>query len=67
LSRNPKIETFATPSTPIRPGRIVQRASTDCWIGLRWFDESPMIITRLSEETGWSIWGGAETLGFACA
>jgi hypothetical protein len=52
---------------PDSRGRIVQRASTDASIGDIFSGESPIIITRLSEESGWIICGGCETFGFACA
>ncbi len=66
-SRIPKIDTFATPGTPIRRGRIVQRAITDFWIGDSLSEESAIIITRLEEDSGWSIVGAFETCGSAWA
>ena len=62
-SRWPQTETLATPSTPMRKGRIVQRASTDMSISETVSDESPIIITRLSDDSGWTIAGARETLG----
>ncbi len=66
-SRWPQIATLATPGTPMSAGFIVQRASTPCWIGVSLSDDSPIIITRLAEDSGWSIVGGRETLGSAWA
>ena len=61
----PQTATLATPSTPIRRGRSVQRASTELWIGVRLSEERPIIITRLDEDSGCSIVGGLETFGKA--
>ena len=66
-SRMPQMATFATPGTPIRRGRIVQRAITDRSIGDSSSDESPIISTRLDDDSGWSSVGGSETFGSACA
>jgi hypothetical protein len=59
--------TFATPGTPIRRGRIVQRARTDSSIGESFSDDSPIIMTRLVDDSGWSICGGLDTCGRAWA
>src|SRR5437867_1166331 len=53
-SRWPQIATLATPGTPISRGAIVQRDSTDIWIGDKVFDDSPTIITRLVDDMGCS-------------
>jgi hypothetical protein len=50
--------TLATPGTPIRRGRIVQRANTDTWIGDNSLEESPTIMTRLVDDNGCIIAGG---------
>ena len=62
-SRMPQIATFATPGTPISRGRTVQRAITDCSIGESSFEDSPIISTRLDEDSGGSSVGGFETFG----
>ena len=59
--------TFATPGTPSSRGRIVQRARMDISIRETSFDESATISTRLADERGWSIAGGLDTFGSACA
>jgi hypothetical protein len=61
------METFATPSSPSRRGTIVHLASTDISIGDMVFDVTPIIRTRLIDDNGWSILGGFETFGSACA
>jgi hypothetical protein len=66
-SRWPQMATLATPGTPINRGRIVQRASTDSSIGDSSLDDSPTIMTRLVDDRGWSICGGLDTWGRACA
>jgi hypothetical protein len=66
-SRWPQMATFATPGTPIRWGRMVQRASTDSSIGVSFSDDSPIIMTRLVDDSGWSICGGLDTWGRAWA
>ena len=63
----PQMATFATPGTPIRRGLIVQRAITDCSIGETRSEDSPIISTRLDDDSGWSSVGGFETCGSACA
>ena len=67
LARSPQMETLATPGTPSRRGMIVQRASTDIWIGVSVFEVTPTISTRLVDESGCRICGGFETFGSACA
>jgi hypothetical protein len=57
------METFATPGTPSRRGRIVQRASTDTWIGDSSLEDRPTIITRLVDDSGCIIAGGLATCG----
>ena len=59
--------TLATPGTPFKRGTIVQRASTDIWIGERDFDESPTIMNRLVADLGWIMMGGFDTCGNAYA
>jgi hypothetical protein len=66
-SRWPQMATFATPDTPISRGRTVQRASTESSIKDSSLDDSPTIMTRLVDDSGWSIWGGLDTRGRACA
>jgi hypothetical protein len=66
-SRMPQIATFATPGTPIRRGRIVQRASTDLSIAETSSEERPIISTRLDDDSGWSTVGGSEMFGHAAA
>ena len=66
-SRWPQIATLATPVIPINRGRIVQRARTDRSMSDRSLEVTPIIITRLAEDSGWSIAGGFETLGRAWA
>jgi hypothetical protein len=48
-------------------GRNVQRAITDCSIGETVSEDSPIIITRLEDDSGWSSVGGFDTRGSACA
>ena len=50
----PQTEMLATPGTPIRRGRTVHRAITDCSIGVSSVEDSPIISTRLDEDSGWS-------------
>ena len=66
-ARSPQIETLATPGTPSRRGMIVQRASTDIWIGDSVFELTPTISTRFVDESGCRICGGFETFGSAWA
>src|SRR5256885_6131899 len=66
-SRWPQIATLATPGTPSRRGPIVHLASTDIWIRDRDFEDSPMSMTRLVDDRGWSIVGGFDTWGNANA
>ncbi len=63
----PQTATLATPGTPMRRGCTVQRAITDLSIGEMSFEDIPIIITRLDEDSGCSRVGGADTLGSACA
>src|SRR5690348_13578041 len=62
-SRWPQVDTLATPGTPIKRGAMVQRASTDMSISDTVFDDSPIIMTRLVEDKGWSMVGGLDTWG----
>ena len=64
-SRRPQMDTLATPGTPISCGRTVQRANTDCSIGLSSVEVRPIIRTRLDDESGGNKVGGRETLGSA--
>jgi hypothetical protein len=66
-SRCPNDDTLATPSTPISRGLIVHRASWEISISDSFDDDSPIIIVRLVDDTGWSICGGFDTFGRACA
>ncbi len=63
----PHTATLATPGTPMRRGRIVQRAITDFSIGEMRSDDSPIMSTRLEEDSGCSSVGGFDTRGSACA
>ena len=67
LARSPQMETLATPGTPSRRGMIVQRASTDIWMGVSVFDVTPTISALFVDESGCRICGGFETFGSACA
>src|SRR5947209_15384697 len=62
-SRWPQMATLATPGTPIKRGLIVQRASTDIWMGDTAFEDSPIVMTRLVADTGWSMAGGLAMFG----
>ena len=53
--------------TPSRRGWSVQRAITDCSIGVTLSDASENISSRLEDEYGWSITGGLEMFGIAAA
>ena len=61
----PQIATFATPGTPISRGLTVQRAITDCSIGVSSLEESPIISTLLDEDRGGSTTEGLEIIGHA--
>ena len=52
LSRWPQMATLATPGTAINFGRIVNMASTVMSLCDTVFDETPIFITRLSDESG---------------
>ena len=62
-SRWPQMATLATPGTPISRGLIFQRASTDMSIRDTSLEESPTIMTRLVDDSGWSMIGALDTLG----
>ncbi len=62
-SRSPQITTFATPGIPSRRGLMFQCASTDMSVRETSFDESPTIISRLVDESGWIMAGGDPTCG----
>src|SRR5438445_10071375 len=62
-SRCPQMATLATPGTPIKRGLSVQRASTDIWMGDTAFEDSPIVMTRLVADTGWSMAGGFAMFG----
>ena len=66
-SRKPQTATLATPGTPSRRGLMFQRARTPRSTSDRSSEEMPTIITRLFDDSGWSMTGGLETLGSACA
>jgi hypothetical protein len=51
----------------ISRGRICQRASTDISMSDTSCDRRAIIATRLVEAVGWTITGGAPTLGSAAA
>src|SRR6516164_4938566 len=61
------MDTLATPCTPMRRGRIFQRASTDMSMRDTCLDESLIMAIRLTEASGWIMIGGLPTLGSACA
>src|SRR5437867_3014124 len=63
----PHMDTFATPGTDNRAGRMVHRASTDIWIGDTCLEESPTIMTRLVADRGCRMTGGCATFGSAYA
>ena len=46
------MDTFATPGTPSRRGLMTQRARTEVSIGDNFVGDSPIIMTRLSEDSG---------------
>ena len=54
--------TFATPGTASSRGRIRQRASVDMSISGTVVDDSPTIITRAVDDSGWIMTGGVPTL-----
>ena len=54
-SRNPHVETLATPSTPSSRGTMTQRARSDVSMGESSSDESFTIPTRLVDDNGWII------------
>jgi hypothetical protein len=49
----------------MRRGRIVQRAMTDCWIGVSSSEFRPIIMTRLDDDSGGSMVAGFDTFGKA--
>ena len=59
--------TLATPGMPISRGLIFHRASTDMSISDSCFELRPIIMTRLSEATGWIMIGALPTAGSAWA
>src|ERR1700741_9756 len=61
------METLATPCTPISRGLICQRASTDMSMSDTCLDDSLIMATRLTEDSGWIMLGVLPTLGGACA
>src|SRR5436305_3340187 len=54
--------TLETPGTPIRRGRTFHRARVDRSMSETSLADSAIIMTRLVEEAGWIITGGAATL-----
>ena len=64
-SRRPQMDTLATPSTPIRRGAMVQRASTEMSMSDIWLAVRPISMTRFDDDNGLSMVGGAETFGSA--
>src|SRR5690242_13712085 len=62
-SRSPQIATLATPGTCNSLARIVQYEIIDISIRDLVFEESPIFITRLVADTGWSMTGGAAQVG----
>ena len=60
---SPQIGTFATPVIPSSRARIFQYAIVDRSIRLMVFDRSPIFMTRLVVDSGWSITGGAAHVG----
>ncbi|MCG3163695.1 MAG: hypothetical protein JMDDDDMK_05140 [Acidobacteria bacterium] len=55
--------TLATPGIAINRGRIVQRASVESSICESVFDETPIFIARLVDESGCKITGGRAAAG----
>ena len=55
------------PARPSGAAASVQRAITDFSIGESSSEDSPIIITRLDDDSGCSIVGAFETFGSACA
>ena len=55
--------TLATPGTAINRGRIVQRASSVISICESVFDETPILSSRLVDDSGDRITGGFATAG----
>src|SRR5437016_8162817 len=55
--------TLATPGTRSSRARIVQYEIIDISIRDRVSDESPIFMTRLVDDTGWIITGGAAHVG----
>jgi len=55
--------TLATPGTRSSRARIVQYEIIDISISDRLSEESPIFMTRLVDETGWSMTGGAAQVG----
>ena len=66
-SRWPQIATLATPGIAISRGRIVQRASVVSSICESVFDDMPIFITRLSDDSGDRMTGGRATAGSVAA
>ena len=62
-SCSPQIAMFATPGTLSRRGRIVQYEIIDMSICETASELSPIFITRLVADSGWSITGGAAHVG----
>ena len=46
-------------------GRMFHRASTDMSIRERSFEDRPIIMARVKDERGCSIWGGLDAPGSA--
>ncbi len=61
------MDTWATPGMAMRRGRSCQRASTDISIRETSSERSAIIATRLVAAVGWTMTGGAPTLGSAAA
>ena len=61
--RSPQITALATPGTRSRRARIFQYAVIDWSITETSFDEMPIFITRLVDESGCSMIGGAAHVG----
>ena len=66
-SRWPQMETLATPGMPISRGLIFHRARTDISIPESSLELIRTIRTRLVDDSGCMISGGAETFGSAWA
>ena len=66
-SRWPQIATLATPGIAMRRGRIVHRARVVSSICDSVFEETPIFMTRLKDDSGDRITGGRTAAGSVAA